>query len=90
MRGILVGALLIVALMVAIKDGRVLRATGMRGICHAVTTPRGEEGSWQACDPGKLEGAPDLSRQGCKSVQVVGKTEYWRCPAAIKSSHKPS
>jgi hypothetical protein len=28
MRGILVGALLIVALMVAIKDGRVLRATG--------------------------------------------------------------
>lgn len=67
MRGILVGAVLIVVVMVAIKDGRVLRATGMRGICHAVTAPRGEDGSWQACDPGKLEGAPDLSRQGCKS-----------------------
>jgi hypothetical protein len=87
MRGILVGALLIVALMLAVKDGRVLRATGMTGICHAVSAPRGEDGAWQACEPGKLEGAPDLTRQGCKSHQLVGKTEYWRCPAAIKSSH---
>jgi hypothetical protein len=37
--------------------------------------------------PGKLEGAPDLTRQGCKSMKVVGKREYWRCPASIKSSH---
>jgi hypothetical protein len=87
MRGVFVGALLIVALMVAIKDGRVLRATGMTGVCHAVTAPQGEKGAWQACAPGKLEGAPDLTRQGCKSVQLVGKMEYWHCPAAIKSSH---
>lgn len=79
--------MLIVALMVAVKDGRVLRAAGMTGVCHAVSSPHGEDGAWQACAPGKLEGAPDLTRQGCRSVQFVGKTEYWHCPAAIESSN---
>jgi hypothetical protein len=87
MRGVVVAALLIFALMVAIKDGRVLRDTGLTGGCHAVSAPKGEHGSWQACDPGKLQGAPELTRQGCKSAKVVGKTEYWHCPATIESNH---
>jgi hypothetical protein len=87
MRGVLVAAVLIFALMLVIKDGRVLRQVGLTGVCHAVAAPKGEDGAWEACDPGKLEGLPDLSRHGCKSVSVVGKREYWRCPAGIKSSH---
>jgi hypothetical protein len=87
MRGVLVGAVLIFALMLVIRDGRASRNLGLTGSCHAITAPAGDGGVWEACDPGKLEGAPDLSRQGCKSVKLVGKREYWRCPASIKSSH---
>ena len=80
----LVAAALIFLLMVAIRDGRFLRDVGLTGGCRPVAAPRGEEGDWQACEPGKLQGAPDLTRQGCKSVVLVGKTEYWRCPASIE------
>jgi hypothetical protein len=85
MRSVLVGAVLIFALMLVIKDGRFLREVGFTGGCRSVATPKGQDGAWQACDPGKLQGAPDLSRQGCKSITFVGKTEYWRCPAGIES-----
>jgi hypothetical protein len=87
MRGVLVAAVLIFALMLVIKDGRVSHNLGLTGSCQAVAAPAGDDGAWHACDPGKLEGAPDLTRQGCKSMKVVGKREYWRCPASIKSSH---
>ncbi len=93
MRGVLVGAVLIFALMLVIKDGRASRNLGLTGSCHAVAAPhavagpRGADGVWESCEPGRLEGAPDLSRQGCKSVSFVGKRELWRCPASIKSSH---
>jgi len=86
MRGVLLGAVVIFALMLVVKDGRAMRNLGLTGVCHAVSAPKGEKGDWQACDPGKLEGAPDLSRHGCKSVKLVGKREYWRCPSGIKSS----
>lgn len=84
MRGVLVAAVLVIVLMVAVKDGRFLRQAGLTGGCRPVATPKGQDGSWQACDPGKLQGAPNLSRQGCKSVGFVGKTEYWRCAADLE------
>ena len=87
MRGVLLAAVLVFALMLVIKDGRASRNLGLTGSCHAITAPKGDDGAWEACDPGKLEGAPDLSRQGCKSVKLVGKRELWRCAASIKSSH---
>ena len=83
MRGVFLGAVMIILVMVAIKDGRLLRQTGLTGGCRPVAAPKGLDGDWQACDPGKLQGAPDLTRQGCTSVSFVGKTEYWRCPAGI-------
>ena len=86
MKRVLLGAVLILALMIAIKDGRILRKAGLAGSCAAVATPTGESGAWQRCTPGKLQGAPSLSRQGCTSVRVVGNLEYWRCPARIDSS----
>jgi hypothetical protein len=87
MRGVLVAAVLLFALMLVIKDGRASRNLGLTGHCQTIAAPARQDGVWEACDPGKLEGAPDLSRQGCKSVKLVGKREYWRCPASIKSSH---
>jgi hypothetical protein len=87
MRRVLLGAVLIFALMLVIKDGRALNELGLTGKCQAVAVPAGQDGTWHACDPGRLEGAPDLSRHGCKSMTLIGKREYWRCPAGIKSSH---
>jgi hypothetical protein len=84
MRGVLVAAALIFVVMLAIKDGRFLREVGLTGGCRPVAAPKGQDGVWQACDPGKLQGAPNLSRQSCKSVMVVGKTEYWQCVAGIE------
>ena len=85
----LVAAILIVAFMVALKDGRVLRNTGLTGGCHAVATPAGERRrAGTRATAASSQGAPDLSRQGCKSAKVVGQDEYWRCPAAIESSNQ--
>ena len=86
MKGVLVVAALIVALMAAVKDGRVLRDAGLTGRCSSVPTPRGETGAWKACVEGRLQGAPDLTRHGCTSVTRIGRTEYWRCPAQIGSA----
>lgn len=86
MKGVVVVAALILAVMIAIKDGRLLRTSGLTGGCTSVATPRGETGAWQRCTAGKLQGAPSLTRQGCTSVSRSGKTEYWRCPARIGSA----
>jgi hypothetical protein len=85
MKGVIVCAALILALMAAIKDGRVLREVGLTGGCSAVAPPMGQTGSWERCVPGKLQGAPDLTRQGCVSQGTYEKAELWRCPADIQA-----
>jgi hypothetical protein len=77
-------ATVVLALMIAIKDGRILHETGLRGACNVVQTA--VDGSQlEACHAGKLEGAPDLTRQGCKDAGVAGPYEYWRCPSSVVS-----
>jgi hypothetical protein len=85
MKGVLVLVALALALMVVVKDGRVLRKMGLEGSCATIATPKGQTGSWVKCTSGKLQGAPDLSRQSCKSVETVGKVEYWSCPVKLQS-----
>ena len=85
MRAVLVIAAVVFALMLVIKDGRLLRQTGLSGSCVGVATPKGQTGSWVKCTSGKLQGAPNLSRQSCKSVETVGKVEYWTCPVKLQA-----
>ena len=85
MKAVLVGAVMVLALMIVIKDGRVTRKLGLAGSCVSVATPKGQTGAWVKCTSGKLQGAPNLSRQSCTSVQAKGKIEYWRCPVAIQA-----
>jgi hypothetical protein len=69
----------IFAVMVAVKDGRVLRATGLTGSCTVVSTaPNGIQ--VEACKKGKLHGAPDLAGKGCTSTGTLNGEIYWRCP----------
>jgi hypothetical protein len=75
-----------VAVMVAIKDGRVLASTGIVGRCNVVNGPQGDTATWEACRAGKLEGRPSLVRKSCTSAGVVENVEYWRCPTRVESS----
>jgi hypothetical protein len=86
MKGFVVVAVLIVAVMVAIKDGYLFHHAGLDGGCTAVAAPAGQDGAWQKCTAGKLQGAPNLTRQGCTAVMHSGNAEYWRCPARIGSA----
>ena len=80
---------LIAGLMAVIADGRLAARAGLVGRCTAIAPPAGEDGSWQACRPGKLEGRPDLAKKSCVSQAVAGEVEYWRCPASIVVSQAP-
>jgi hypothetical protein len=71
----------IAAAMFAVNDGRVLAKAGLVGSCTEVAAPLGDEGAWQACRAGRLEGRPDLSRKSCWPQAMVREVEYWRCPA---------
>ena len=75
----------IFALMIVIKDGRVLRTTGLTGLLGRPDVPDGVASSRRA-SPGKLEGRPDLTSRGCITVGISGKLEYWRCPAELQAS----
>ena len=88
-RIVLAGAL-IAAAMVAVKDGRLLLDAGLTGSCRSVVTRGGEVVFWQACKKGKLDGRPDLKRQGCTAVVIKNGLEWWRCPAPVTASRAAS
>jgi hypothetical protein len=82
-------AALVIAGMVAIKDGA-LRRVGLVGGCVPVVVTSGGDASWVACTRGRLEGYPDLSKQSCVYAGASGGRDLWRCPAPIVSSHTPA
>jgi len=84
LKPIFVVAACILALMIAIKDGRVLHVAGLTGSCTAVAALADGEVVEQ-CKPGKLEGRPDLSKRNCTSAAFKDAYEYWRCPADLQS-----
>jgi len=79
---IILTGLVVVGLMVGIKDGRILRMTGLTGSCTAVQT-LADGTQLEACRAGKLDGMPDLSRQGCTDIGTAVSREYWKCPAPV-------
>ena len=85
LKGIALVAAVIVGLMVAVKDGRLLRTAGLTGSCAVVQTYQ-DTSELTACKPGKLEGRPDLSHRGCRSLQLTKGVEYWRCPTGFDIS----
>ena len=78
-------ASLLAAGMFAVKDGRVLQAAGLTGACAVVQTATDGQ-QWEACSSGKLEGAPDLSRNGCTDAGLYAGRVLWRCPAPVVSA----
>lgn len=78
-------AVVILALMVAVRNGRVLHIAGLTGSCSVIQTF--SDGSQvEACHPGKVGGRPDLTRQNCTSAGLTSSDEYWKCPAAVEAN----
>jgi hypothetical protein len=82
-RVVIVGVL-VFAVMIAVKDGRLMRVAGLSGACTVAQT-LADGSQVEACRAGRLAGRPDLRRQGCKDAGINGTYEYWRCPSSVVS-----
>ena len=78
-------AMLAAAVLFTVKDHDLLHRAGLIGYCTTTTAPPGATGNWRACEKGKLDGRPDLSRQSCRRQGLSGSVEFWRCPAKVES-----
>jgi hypothetical protein len=86
---ILVGALLI-GVMAAIKDGRVLKDAGLLSSCSAVVDNGKSEQTVMDCSKGRIDGWPDLTNKSCTLISTRRTHEYWRCLAPVVSSQTPT
>jgi hypothetical protein len=81
LRIVTVGAVLI-ALLITVKDQRVLQRAHLVGYCSTVA--QATDGSeWRSCVPGKLSGRPGLEFNSCTDFGRNGNAEVWNCPAAL-------
>jgi hypothetical protein len=85
----LVGAL-VIGVMAAIKDGRLLKDAGLLSNCNAVAVDGKAEPTEMSCSKGRLDGWPDLTNQSCTLVSLGRQREVWRCAAPVVSSHTPT
>jgi hypothetical protein len=73
-------AAVVLALMAVVKDGRVLRTTGLTGSC--IGLQRTTDGSrFEACRAGRFSGPPNLGSDGCQPAGNAGPLVYWKCPS---------
>ena len=90
MSKIVIVAALIVAALAAGKQNHVFEKAGVVHRCVAVATPVGEDGDWQACSQGWLDGFPDLSIDSCTRIGQNGGRDFWKCPAPLSNRYTPS
>ena len=84
---IVVGAILI-GVMAAIRDGRVLKDAGLLSTCNPAPVT-GKADNVLSCTKGRLDGFPDMRSKSCVLIAQRPKHEYWRCPAPVVSSQTP-
>ena len=89
LRILIVGALAI-GLMAAIRDGRILRDSGLLSSCSPAVVGGKQDPTLQSCSKGRLDGFPDLTNKSCELVSVRPNRELWRCQAPVVSSNRPT
>jgi hypothetical protein len=85
LKRVLAVAVVVLVAMVALRDGRLMRTTGLTGSC-SVVQQFSDSSELAACRSGKLEGRPDLSHRGCRLVGRNRTFQYWRCPTGFDIS----
>lgn len=86
---LVVGAVLI-GVMAAIRDGRVLRDAGLLSTCSAVVVNGKTDPAVLSCTKGRLDGFPDMTNKSCNLIAVHRNRQFWRCEAPIISSQVPN
>ena len=86
---LIVGAL-VIGLMAAIRDGRVLRESGLLSSCSPAVVSGKQDTTLESCSKGRLDGFPDLTNKSCKLIVVRTHREFWRCDAPVVSSQAPT
>jgi hypothetical protein len=86
---IIVGAL-VIGVMAAVKDGRILRDAGLLSSCSAVVVNGQPDPTLLSCTKGRLDGWPDETNNSCNLIAVHPNREYWRCEAPVVSSRTPT
>lgn len=79
-----VGAVLI-ALLIAVKDHRVLERSHVVGSCAKIGE-RFDGSEWRACVPGRLTGRPGLTLAGCTDLGRRDVAEIWHCPTRLEAN----
>jgi len=62
-------------------------AHGWTGGCTVVSGSPSTDSEWRQCHAGRLEGKPDLTRNGCTPAALGGPTDLWRCPAPVAAGY---
>jgi hypothetical protein len=86
---ILIVGVVVIGVMAAIRDGRILRDAGLLSTCTAVTVNGQSDPTLLSCSKGRLDGWPNMTNKSCDLVAVRPKHEYWRCAAPVVSSQTP-
>lgn len=86
---IIVVGVLLIGVMAAIRDGRLLKDAGLLSTCNAAPASGKADPTLLACTSGRLDGFPDMTSKSCTLLAAHPKREYWRCPAPVISSHTP-
>jgi hypothetical protein len=81
LRIVAVGAVLI-ALLITVKDQRLLQRAHLVGYCSTFAQAA-DGGEWRSCVPGKVSGRPGLALNGCTDYGRYRQAEIWGCPAPL-------
>ena len=84
---ILLAGALVVAMMVVVKDGRVLSHARLLSSCVQVAEGGEQDPALQVCRKGRLDGYPDLRNKSCVPLATVAGRQTWRCPTPVVASH---
>ena len=87
---IIVVGVLVIGVMVAIKDGRILRDAGLLSSCTPVAAGTQNGPTVLSCTKGRLDGWPNETHNSCNLIAVHPTREYWRCAAPVVSSQTPT
>ena len=87
---ILVVGAVVIGVMAAVRDGRVLKDVGLLSSCSAVRVDGHSDPTLLNCSKGRLDGFPDLTNKACKLISVRPHQEYWRCDTPVVSSQSPN
>ena len=86
---ILVAGAVLIGVMAAVKDGRILRDAGLLSHCNPVFVNGQPDPTVLKCSKGRLDGWPDMTNKSCNLIAVHPDREYWRCQAPVVSSQTP-